>query len=106
VLAVLVAPVREPRLAATLLADATLPLQANAERAARVGAEVSLVRLLMLRAGYSSTRSLGTAASRWPSAGIGLAFRGVRVDLAREGIGSEVGERFHLGISASGDSSA
>lgn len=75
-----------------LVADGEFGLEGAADDAYRAGAELSVRQVLVLRGGYEAVAT-GNDWRRAPSAGLGLMLHSIRIDLARDRIGSEVGER-------------
>lgn len=77
-------------------ADEYLPLEPSGSRGLRVGGEMLLRRLIALRAGYSP--AVGIRDAPGTSAGFGLAARRLKVDVARDHLGSALGERTLIGL--------
>lgn len=86
-------PFAGDRVATTILAEGEQGLDRRLyQQAFRLGSELTLGKIVFLRAGLECRREDHTM-TRYPAGGIGLIFRGVQLDLARDRLGAEVGER-------------
>jgi hypothetical protein len=96
------APIRHRYVALSLVVDGQLAADRRAgDRAVRAGGELRLARVLALRGGYEWVRTGAGARERRPAAGLGLALPRFRLDIARDRIGAEVGERTLLELTFS-----
>lgn len=84
---------RERRLGLQVAGDVVRALEQTGEQGLRVGGEVSLLQRIFLRAGYAEMREAGETRHRNSAAGLGLRLRNIRIDIARDRLGSVVGER-------------
>jgi hypothetical protein len=96
------APIRHKYLALSLVVDGQVAAdRRTGERAVRAGGELRLARVLALRAGYEWVRIGAGSSERAPAAGLGLSLPKLRLDIARDRIGAEVGERTLLELTFS-----
>jgi len=81
------------RVGVQVAGDVVRAVEAAAEEGMRIGGEVMLLRHVALRGGYARMQDANDSARGMASAGLGLRIRNVRIDIARDRLGSVVGER-------------
>lgn len=78
------------RVGVQVVGDVVRALESAGEQGVQVGGEITLLRRVSLRGGYANMRGADDGIS---SAGLGLRLRNIRIDIARDRLGSIVGER-------------